>query len=124
MHLDSRDWDGLDDVFHPEAVGHYGVTMVGRPAIVTSIRSFLDGCGATQHLLGNYQIDIDGDHARSVTKARVIHVGAGERAALTPYEAIGVYRDQLIHTSQGWRIINRYFDVHFTLGDVDVLAPG
>jgi SnoaL-like domain len=121
--LDSRDWGGLDDVFHHDAVGHYGSLLEGRQAIVTSIRSFLDGCGATQHLLGNYQIHIEGDHAKSLTKARVIHLGAGERAALTPYEAIGVYRDDLIRTADGWRITHRHFDVNITLGDFNVLQP-
>jgi hypothetical protein len=121
--LDARDWDGLDAVFHQDAVGHYGVVIEGRPAIVASIRGFLDGCGATQHLLGNHEVDIDGDHARCATKARVIHIGAGERAALTPYEAIGVYRDQLVRTPDGWRIMHRHFDVNITLGDFTVLQP-
>lgn len=121
--LDERNWGGLDEVFHPDAVGHYGSVLKGRPAIVTSIRSFLDGCGATQHLLGNHQIHIDADHAHCTTKARVIHVGAGARAALTPYEAIGVYRDQLIRTPDGWRVTHRHFDVNITLGDFNVLQP-
>jgi hypothetical protein len=121
--LDARDWDGLDDVFHQDAVGQYGVFLDGRPAIVKSIRGFLDGCGATQHLLGNHQIHIDGDQAQCATKARVIHVGAGELATLTPYEAIGVYRDQLIRTPEGWRIMHRHFDVSITLGDFNILQP-
>ncbi|MGZ8813386.1 MAG: nuclear transport factor 2 family protein, partial [Mycobacterium sp.] len=61
--LDTRDWLGLNNVFHPQAVGIYAVTLNGRAAIVDSIRSFLDGCGPSQHLLGNYQISIDGDNA-------------------------------------------------------------
>lgn len=121
--LDTRDWLGLNDVFHPEAVGNYAATLTGRAAIVESIRSFLDGCGPSQHLLGNYQIAIDGDEARSVTKARVLHVGAGDRAQLTPYEAIGVYRDRHLRTADGWRIIHRHFDVQIAMGDINVLRP-
>jgi 3-phenylpropionate/cinnamic acid dioxygenase small subunit len=121
--LDARDWDGLEAVFHEHAVGHYGTVLEGRSAIVGSIRGFLDGCGATQHLLGNHRIDIDGDRAQCATKARVIHIGAGERATLTPYEAIGVYRDQLVRTPEGWRIMHRHFDVYITLGDFNVLQP-
>jgi len=121
--LDTRDWSGLDNVFHPEAVGVYGVTLTGRVAIIESIRSFLGGCGPSQHLLGNYQIVVEGDAAESSTKARVLHVGAGERADLTPYEAIGVYHDRHVRTSEGWRIIHRHFDVHISLGDINVLQP-
>jgi hypothetical protein len=121
--LDSRDWPGLDEVFHPDATARYSVALHGRPAIVESIRGFLGGCGPSQHLLGNYEIGIDGDQAQATTKARVIHVGAGERARLTPYEAIGVYRDQFVRTTDGWRITHREFDVHITLGDIEVLQP-
>jgi len=121
--LDTRDWSGLDGVFHPNASADYGGRLESRPAIVDSIRGFLGGCGPSQHLLGNYEIHIDGDHAEAVTKARVIHVGAGPRADLTPYEAIGVYRDRLVRTSDGWRIIHRTFDVHISIGDIAVLQP-
>jgi hypothetical protein len=121
--LDTRDWAGLDDVIDPAATAQYGVRLEGRAAIVDSIRGFLGGCGPSQHLLGNYEIQIDGDTAHAVTKARVIHVGAGSRAGLTPYEAIGVYRDRLVLTAEGWRIIHRTFDVHISIGDIEVLQP-
>ena len=121
--LDTRDWLGLNDVLHPQAIGIYGVTLNGRAEIVDSIRSFLGGCGPSQHLLGNHQISIDGNHAESSTKARVLHVGAGVRADLTPYEAIGVYRDRLLRTADGWRIIHRHFDVQISFGDINVLQP-
>lgn len=121
--LDTRDWTGLDAVFDPMATAQYGVRLEGRAAIIDSIRSFLGGCGPSQHLLGNYAIHIDGDNAQAVTKARVIHMGAGTRAGLTPYEAIGVYRDRLALTSEGWRITHRTFDVHISIGDIEVLQP-
>jgi hypothetical protein len=119
--LDTRDWLGLNNVFHPQAVGVYGATLTGRAAIIESIRSFLDGCGPSQHLLGNYQIAIDGDEAQSLAKARVLHVGAGERVNLTPYEVIGVYRDRHIRTADGWRIFHRHFEVHISIGDINIL---
>lgn len=121
--LDARYWSGLNDVFHPHATGTYGVELNGRDEIVDCIRSFLGGCGPSQHLLGNHRIAIAGDHAESSTKARVIHVGLGERAHLTPYEAIGVYRDRHVRTAEGWRIIERHFDVHISIGDINILQP-
>lgn len=121
--LDTRDWAGLDEVFDPDATAEYGARLEGRSAIVESIRGFLGGCGPSQHLLGNYEIHLDGDAAQAVTKARVIHVGAGSRAGLTPYEAIGVYRDRLLRRPDGWRITHRTFDVHISIGDIAVLQP-
>jgi 3-phenylpropionate/cinnamic acid dioxygenase small subunit len=64
------------------------------------------------------------DHATSTTQARVIHLGAGERERLTPYEAIGTYHDQHIRTVEGWRIISRRFDVRISTGEIAVLQPG
>jgi hypothetical protein len=122
--LDARDWSGLTAVFHPDAVGIYAATLTGRAAVIESIRSFLGGCGPSQHLLGNYRISINGDTAESSTKARVLHVGAGERADLTPYEAIGTYHDRHLRTADGWRIIHRHFDVQISIGDINVLHPG
>lgn len=122
--LDSREWTGLDEVFHSDARAHYGSPTEGRSAIVAAIRGFLGGCGPSQHLLGNYNIHIDTDHATSTTQARVIHLGAGERERLTPYEAIGTYHDQHVRTVEGWRIISRRFDVRISTGEIAVLQPG
>ena len=49
--FDARDWPSLDDLF-TEDINAYGAQ--GREAVVTTIRSFLGGCGPSQHLLGNY----------------------------------------------------------------------
>jgi len=122
--LDARDWAGLDSVFHPGAIGVYGgYTLQGRTAIVSSIAGFLDHCGPSQHLLGNHVVRIEGDEATSICKARVIHIGLGERAVLQPYEAIGTYRDQLARTSEGWRIVTRRFEVEIERGDGTILQP-
>lgn len=118
--FDCRDWDALDEVFTPDAVG-YGVA--GREAVVKFVRGFLGGCGPSQHLLGNHQVVIDGSNARSVCKARVLHQGAGDRSHLT-YECFGNYYDDLVLTESGWRIAGRTFEVTITLGDAIVLQPG
>ena len=118
--FDSRDWKDLDEVFTEDVVG-YGVE--GREAVVAFVRSFLGGCGPSQHLLGNHQVTIVGDTAKSVCKARVMHIGAGARSHLT-YECFGNYLDDLVRTDAGWRISKRIFDVTITLGDTSVLRPG
>jgi hypothetical protein len=124
--LDERDWALLDQVFAVDATGQYGgpgSPLEGLEAIGASIRSFLDGCGPSQHLLGNHIVEVNGDEAVSRCKARVYHYGAGERAALTPYECFGVYRDRLRRTPEGWRIAERVFDVQHAVGDIKILQP-
>jgi hypothetical protein len=91
--------------------------------VVTTIRSFLGGCGPSQHLLGNYDVTVSGDSARSVCKARVLHVGAGDRADRT-YECCGNYHVELVRTPAGWRLQRREFEVTISLGDMSVLRPG
>lgn len=118
--FDRREWDALDEVFTINASA-YGVE--GREAVVAFVRSFLGGCGPSQHLLGNHHVLVDGNTAKSVCKARVFHVGAGDRAHLT-YECFGNYWDDLVLTDSGWRIATRKFEVTISLGDTSVLQPG
>ncbi|NKY60717.1 nuclear transport factor 2 family protein [Nocardia flavorosea] len=125
--LDDRDWALLDEVFAPDAVVRYGAAAApevrGRADIVAMIRSFLDRCGPSQHLLGNHIVDIDGDTASSVCKARVLHLGAGDNSNIT-YECVGVYRDRLTRSAHGWRIIERTFVIDIELGDRHAVLGG
>ena len=122
--LDTRDWSGLNDVFHPRATGIYGVELNGRdrdrrchPQLPRR------DAGRLNTSLATTRSPSMAIRAQSSTKARVIHVGSGERADLTPYEAIGVYRDRHLRTADGWRIIERHFDVHIAIGDINILQP-
>ena len=119
--FDHRWWDRLGEVMAPDVVayGHEGVEAVLRD----SLRLHLGGCGPSQHLLGNHQITVEGDTARSITRARVFHQGAGERADRS-YECFGEYHDTWARTPAGWRMATRRFDVTISLGDFDVLQPG
>ncbi|MEV5835419.1 nuclear transport factor 2 family protein [Nocardia sp. NPDC052112] len=125
--LDDRKWHMLDQVFTLDAVARYGRSdqppLIGRETIVASIRSHLDGCGPSQHLLGNHVVNIDGDTATATCKARVYHYGAGSRSSLVPYECFGVYRDRLRREPSGWRIFDRVFEVQLTVGDAQILQP-
>jgi hypothetical protein len=110
----------LEDVFTVDACA-YGAN--GRDAVVAFVRRFLGGCGPSQHLLGNHTVEVEGDTARSVCKARVFHVGAGDKSRQS-YECFGNYVDDLVRTERGWRIAKREFEVTIALGDTSVLQPG
>ena len=122
--LDRRDWDALESVFTEDLVFDFGEWVTkSRAAAVKSIRSYLDGCGPTQHLLGNYRIHIDGDQAESSVYVRAFHRGTGTAAEKT-YEMGGEYRDELRRTPSGWRSFRREGEVFWELGSRDVLGPG
>lgn len=120
--LDTRDWPGLADVFSEDVEMDFGVWR-GRnlDEVRTNIRSFLDGCGPSQHLLGNYRIELAGDRASSRCYGRVMHFGKGEHEGNT-YEAWIEYADELKRTAQGWRSVKRVARASMQLGDPSLLG--
>ena len=122
--LDRRDWAGLADVFTEDVeIDWVEWQQRGLDAATTSIRSYLDGCGPSQHLLGNYRIELAGDHATSRHYCRVMHMGKGLQAGKT-YESWIEYADELIRTNEGWRSRRRVCRAMMEQGDRAVLGPG
>ena len=117
--LDTKDWPGFAATLTEDVVA-YGRT--GRADVVARVRSHLDVCGATQHLLGNIDVDVDGDAARTRSYFRAFHVGLGDRAGAT-YECLGEYRDEWRRGPSGWLLAGRVIDVGAEVGDRGVIAP-
>ena len=117
--LDTKDWPGLAATLTDDVVA-YG--RAGPVDVVARVRSHLDVCGATQHLLGNIRVDVDGDGARTRSYFRAFHVGRGERADAT-YECLGEYRDEWRRGPSGWLLAGRVIDVRAEIGDRGVIAP-
>lgn len=99
-YLDDRQWDRLGDCFTEDGVFDGMSRIEGRSA-VRDFFAGLAGGGLTAlwHHVSNYEITLDGDNAtvRSLlwqpcVVGGVAHVSAGR------------YRDQLVHTEDGWRI--------------------
>lgn len=119
--LDDRNWEALPGLFTEDAEA-YGATG-GLAAVEQVIRSHLGGCGPSQHLLSNHEVEVRGDRATARTKARVFHQGAGERSHLV-WECFGDYHDELVRSDGRWRIRRRTFDVRAAIGEMSVLQPG
>ena len=117
--IDARDWTTLRERFTPDTHA-YGAR--GIDGLIAQLEAFIGGVGATQHLLGNHRITVDGDTARSLTYGRIHHVGAGPMAGAF-YECLGEYDDHWVRTDTGWRISRRWFDIRIELGDPAVLRP-
>ena len=120
---DDRNWQLLDEVFTEDVTfDAASLHTEGRQERVDSMRRNLGGCGPTQHLLGNFEIVVDGDDAACTSSVRAFHIGAGERSHLT-YEMFGRYNDHLRRTTLGWRIYRRRMEVRIEIGTRDVLRP-
>jgi hypothetical protein len=121
---DTKSWVLFDDVFTPDAVGDFGpdFQVQGRDAIVGMVAAHLGGCGPTQHLLGNYLVDVDGNEATTSCKIRAFHIGAGGDRGRS-YEVFGEYHDRLVRVDGTWRIRHRRMAVTIELGTRDILLP-
>ena len=122
--LDTRNWEGLVDVFSEEVDMDFGVWQAtSLEDVRQNIRSFLDGCGPSQHLLGNYRIELDGDRASSRCYCRVMHFGKGEHEGKT-FESWIEYADWLVRGPDGWRSHKRVATEQMNQGDMSLLGPG
>lgn len=121
--LDRRDWPLLRRCFRPDVVAEYeGIgTLDGYEAVEDVCRRALEPLGASQHLLGNHDVDLDGDVAHCSTYFQAQHVRPG-----TPggdlYVVAGTYTDRMERGDDGWRIAHRRLDVVWTDGNSAVLA--
>jgi hypothetical protein len=128
--LDTKDWVALNSVFDKSATAEYGSDSIGlkiksssRNEIVSMCKSSLNGCGFTQHLLGNFIININIDNATSKCYVRVYHVGL-EPNEKEFYEMFGEYIDDWRLIDNSWFIIHRKLIVNFEKGNREkVLAP-
>jgi hypothetical protein len=122
--MDDRDWAALDDLVVPDVTANLGTgELRGLVAIVTSIRSFLDDCGPTQHLLGNVLVDVDGDTATSRAYVSDMHIGAGDRSELT-FRTLGDYHDSWVRRGDRWLLARRVKHNRAHIGSFAALGPG
>ena len=121
--MDRRAWDELDTIMAEDVTGDLGdgTAISSRRQFVGMFRKFLGNCGPTQHLLGNFRIEVGGNQASSRCYVRDLHQGSGDRSGLflsTP----GEYRDRWLRTAQGWRMIHRTKINIMMVGSLDALG--
>jgi hypothetical protein len=121
--MDEHDWAAFDQLTTDDVEADVGLGMrQGREALVEVMRQFLEVCGATQHMLGNVLVDVDGDRASSQAYVADIHVGRDDKSSLT-FRTLGIYRDQWRKIDGRWLICRRVKDNRQTIGSMDVFSP-
>ena len=125
---DRRDWDALvAGVFVDRVQLDYTSLTGGEPAtlapadIVAGWRRGLGGLDATQHLVSNHLVDIDGDRAVATAQFQATHVLAnpsGDRV----WTLGGHYRFELARRSDGWRIDALTMTVTWATGNQQIMA--
>ncbi len=120
---DERNWSLISEVFSDDAHAEYGGwPLRDRAAILSMLRKHLGGCGPTQHLLGNLQVEVTDGQVSSRISVRAAHRGSAELEPVY-YEAIGEYHDQWERTPAGWRITFRQMRMLLETGSRSVLRP-
>lgn len=122
--MDARDWETLRVILLDDSIADLGSgPLTGSDAIVGVIRSYLDACGPTQHLLGSVEVDVDVHVERATSRAYVhdVHLGAGDRSRLS-FATLGDYHDQWEHDGVTWRLRNRLKHNRGQLGTLAVFG--
>ena len=122
--MDNRDWQQFNHLTTDNIAADLGVGLKsGRDTMVGTIRRYLDGCGVTQHLLGNVLIDIDGEQASSQAYVCDMHLGKEGNENLT-FHTLGLYKDQWQKINGQWLMTQRIKDNRATVGSMNVFKSG
>jgi hypothetical protein len=120
--MDERDWPALRDIMFDDTTADMGSgPLAGSEAIVGLIRTYLDACGPTQHLLGSILVSVEGDHGTSRAYVHDMHLGAGDRAHLT-FFTLGDYHDRWERDGARWRLRHRQKLNHASVGTLEVFG--
>jgi uncharacterized protein (TIGR02246 family) len=127
--IDLRDWDGLRQIFAPDAVITYSGPRVreGISEIVEFFRA-TTSAATTQHLLHTSRVWATGpDTAAGLSHVTAHHVGRDVALPATEaatYTVTGTYDDRFTRAPDGWRIARRTLTLLTTAGDQAILRPG
>ena len=109
--IDAKDWKALERVFTPDARIHYAVERGADlrfdelgPWLARALTIFK----ATQHVITNPLVELDGDSARCSAYLTGTHVQVRRDTGAEVLTTEGsVYTDELVRTHAGWRISAR-----------------
>lgn len=122
--MDTQRWDLFDRVFTETVDADYGPTShwTDRDSFKRDFGAFHAVFDATQHMMTNHLVTVDGDTASAHTYGawRLIRHAAG-----TPpcWDGTGYYDDSLVRTADGWRIARRVCRVVYWNGNPRVQTP-
>jgi hypothetical protein len=106
--IDKRQFDDLDRVFTPDAYIDYRAMggIDGRfPQVKAWLAQVLPNFPAYAHMLGNFDVRVDGDSASSRTICFNPMVLGGDQNQIL-YCGLW-YEDEFIRTPEGWRMSRR-----------------
>ena len=116
--IDRRQYDLLRSCYHPEATDHHGDFYGGVEDFVAYVQGGLAAFERTLHFVGNLQVEIAGDTAR--TEAYVLALARLAQSDSLPERDNTValrYVDDLERRNDEWRILRRVCVYEWTRTD-------
>jgi hypothetical protein len=122
--MDTQAWDLFDRIFAVDVDADYGATShwTDLASFQRDFGAFHEVFDATQHVMTNHLVTVEGDAAHSHTYGswRLIRHAAGDPPM---WDGTGWYDDTWVRTSEGWRISKRKCGVVFWTGNPRVQTP-
>ena len=115
---DSGQYDRLQQLFTDEVTVDYTslfpgeVQNISREELMTQWQSTLPGFDATQHMITNHRITVDGDKATAMAYVRATH-----RLGDEMWIVGGYYVDELVRTDEGWKLQAIQYNALYEEGD-------
>lgn len=106
--IDAKDWPLLRSCWTEDVDADYGEIgrFSGADAITDLMKRLHGAMGPTYHRLTNFAITVDGERATARSYVHAVLQAVPDDAA-SWVEALGHYDDELVRTSDGWRIARR-----------------
>lgn len=118
--MDNRDWEAIEAITSEDIRADFGLGEIqGRSSLIELIRSFLDNCGETQHLLGNFVIEVTGDTATSEAYVSDMHLDKDNSDSVS-FRTLGNYSDTWEKVDGAWIMTRRIKDNRATIGSMEV----
>jgi hypothetical protein len=114
--VDEKKWQGWEDCFEPDGVFEMEGTVVRREEMAGWLETHLRFYDATQHIMTNLSIEIDGDRARTVHYLHSSHMPDLERPLLHS-DVGGRYDTELVRSADGWRFTRVHLDFLWQAGE-------
>lgn len=126
--IDEKNWDLLDRVFTADATIDYsssGGVAGPLPEVKRWLERGLAAFPETLHLIGNSEVELEGDRARAKTAVYNPMFFAKPQGGRHHFAVGAYYLDELVRTPEGWRIASRLERHHFTEGELpaDLVIP-
>jgi SnoaL-like protein len=120
--MDERDWDVLAAICTDDISAEFGTgEVLGPDAVIGLIRSYLENCGTTQHLLGNVLIDVAGKSATSESYVADLHLARDENRDIQ-FRTLGNYSDTWVRRGGDWLLSKRVKNNRAIVGTMDVFG--